>query len=49
MLYIHFGPQPRPATDSDVTGEGIIVRYDGEEIIGITILHASQRRRRRGR
>ena len=42
MLYIHFGPQPRPATDSDVTEEGVIVRYDGEEIIGITIVHASQ-------
>ena len=43
VLYIHFGPQPRPATDSELTDDDIIVRYDGEEVIGITILHASQR------
>lgn len=43
MLYVHFGPQPRPATDSDVTDEDSIVRYNGDEGIGITILHASQR------
>jgi uncharacterized protein YuzE len=42
VLYVHFGRQPRPATDSDVTDD-IIVRYDGNEVIGITILHASQR------
>ena len=43
VLYIYFGPQPRPATDSDVTDDDIIVRYDGDEVIGITILHASLR------
>jgi uncharacterized protein YuzE len=43
VLYVHFGRQLRSATDSDVTGDDIIVRYDGDEIIGITILHASQR------
>jgi uncharacterized protein YuzE len=43
VLYVHFGRKRRPATDSDVTGDDIIVRYDGDEIIGITILHASQR------
>ena len=42
VLYVNFGRQPRPATDSDLTGDDIIVRYDGEEVIGITILHASQ-------
>ena len=43
-LYVHFGPQPRSATDSELTDDDIIVRYDGEEVIGgITILHASQR------
>ena len=42
VLYVHFGAQPRPATDSDVTNDDIIVRYDGEEVIGITILYASQ-------
>lgn len=43
VLYVHFGPQPRPATDSELTDEDIIVRYAGGEVIGITILHASQR------
>ena len=42
-LYVHFGPHPRPATDSELTDDDIIVRYDGDEVIGITILHASQR------
>ncbi len=43
VLYVHFGLQPRSATDSELTDNDIIVRYDGYEIIGITILHASQR------
>ncbi len=43
VLYVHFGPQPRPATDSELTDDDIIVRYDGAQITGITILHASQR------
>ena len=43
VLYVHFSSQPRPATDSDVTDDDIIIRYDGDEVIGITILHASQR------
>ena len=43
VLYVHFGPQPRPATDSELTDDDIVVRYDGDEIIGITFLHASQR------
>ena len=43
VLYVHFGAQPRPATDSELTDDDIIVRYDGDEVIGITILHVSQR------
>ena len=43
VLYVHFGRQPRPATDSELADDDIIIRYDGEEVIGITILHASQR------
>ena len=43
VLYVHFGPQPRSATDSELTDDDIIVRYDGDEVIGITVLHASQR------
>ena len=43
VLYVHFGAQPRPVTDSELTDDDIIVRYEGDEVIGITILHASQR------
>ena len=42
VLYISFD-KPRPATDSELTDDDIIIRYDGDEIIGITILHASKR------
>ena len=33
VLYVHFGLQPRPATESELTDDGIIVRYYGEEVI----------------
>ncbi len=41
-LYVNF-KKPSHATDSDLTDEDVIIRYEGEEIIGLTILHASQR------
>jgi uncharacterized protein YuzE len=34
---------PSVATDSELTEDDIIVRYDGEEVIGMTVLHASKR------
>ena len=42
VLYISFD-KPRPATDSELTDDDVILRYDGEDLIGITILHASKR------
>lgn len=42
VLYISFD-KPRPATDSKLTDDDTILRYDGEELTGITILHASKR------
>lgn len=43
VLYINF-QQPSLAIDSELTDEDIIVRYDeNEEVIGYTILRASQR------
>lgn len=41
-FYINF-KKPSFATDSEITDEDIIVRYEGEQIIGLTILHASSR------
>lgn len=43
VLYVHFKTPGAAATDSELTDDDIILRYDGAEIIGITILHASQR------
>ncbi len=42
VLYVNFR-KPSFATDSELTEDDIIVRYSGEEIVGFTILHASQR------
>jgi uncharacterized protein YuzE len=42
VVYINFR-KPAHATDSELTDDDIIVRYDGDEIIGVTILHASKR------
>ena len=42
VLYINFR-KPSVATDSELTDEDIIVRYAGDDVIGVTILHASSR------
>ena len=42
VLYVHF-KEPEPATDSELTDDDIILRYAGDEVIGITVLHASKR------
>ena len=41
-LYVNF-KKPSHATDSELTDEDVIVRYEGDAVIGLTILHASQR------
>ena len=42
VLYINF-KKPSHATDSELTDDDVIIRYEGEEIIGLTILHAGTR------
>lgn len=42
VLYINF-TKPSVATDSELTDDDIIIRYDDDEVIGLTILHASER------
>jgi uncharacterized protein YuzE len=42
VLYVNF-KKPSEATDSELTDDDVIIRYEGEEVIGCTILHASQR------
>lgn len=43
-LYINFR-KPSYATDSEMTDEDVIVRYHDDEVIGLTVLHASKRAR----
>jgi uncharacterized protein YuzE len=42
VLYVNF-KKPANATDSELQDDDIIVRYEGDEVIGLTILHASRR------
>ena len=41
-LYINF-KKPSHATDSDITDDDVIIRYEDGEVVGLTILHASKR------
>lgn len=43
VLYINF-KKPSIATDSELTDDDVIVRYEDDEVIGLTILHVSTRR-----
>lgn len=45
VLYVNFA-KPNIATDSDLTDDDVIVRYNGSDVVGYTILHASQRKAR---
>jgi uncharacterized protein YuzE len=42
VLYIHL-KQPSCATDSELTDDDVIIRYEGDEVVGLTVLHASTR------
>ncbi len=42
VLYVNFR-NPSEADDAELTDDDIIVRYAGEEVVGLTILHAGSR------
>ncbi len=42
VLYLHF-KKPNHADDSKMTEDEIIIRYEKKEIVGLTILNASQK------
>jgi uncharacterized protein YuzE len=42
VLYINF-KKPSHATDSELTDDDILVRYENDEVVGLTVLHASKR------
>lgn len=41
-LYVNFR-KPSYATESELTDEDVIIRLEGETVIGFTVLHASKR------
>lgn len=41
VLYLHF-KKPNHADHSEMTDDNIIIRYKNSEVIGVTILNASQ-------
>jgi uncharacterized protein YuzE len=42
VLYLSFA-RPQQATDSAMGEDGNVYHYRGEQLVGVTILHASQR------
>lgn len=42
VLYVNF-KKPSHADDSELMDDDIIVRYEGGQIVGITVLNASKR------
>jgi uncharacterized protein YuzE len=43
VLYLNF-KKPSHADDTELTDDDILIRYEKGEVVGVTILHASQRR-----
>ena len=44
VLYISF-ERPQKATDTEVTDEGILLRFRDKKLVGITVLNASRFKR----
>ena len=48
VLYVSF-KRPQKATNSEMQEEGVLLRYRGKEVVGITVLDASKRKGSRQR
>lgn len=44
VLYVNF-KKPGHADDSELTDDDVIVRYEKGQVVGMTFLHASKRRK----
>lgn len=42
VLYVNF-KKPSRADDSELTDDDVIIRYEGDEVVGMTVLNASKR------
>lgn len=45
VLYVNF-KKPNRADDSELLDNDVLVRYEGEEIVGMTIMNASKKSRK---
>lgn len=43
VLYINFYYPPKTATESEVTDDDVVIRYENDEVIGLTILSVQTR------
>jgi len=44
VLYIDFHNPPQSSDETELTEEDIVIRYgEGDEVVGLTVLHASDR------
>ncbi|MCC6298431.1 MAG: DUF2283 domain-containing protein [Anaerolineales bacterium] len=44
VLYLNF-KNPNRADDSELLDNDVLVRYEGEEVVGMTVMNASKRRK----
>jgi len=44
VLYLNF-KKPSHADDTELTDDDVIIRYENGEVVGITVLHASKRKK----
>ena len=42
VLYVSF-ERPQDATDCELTEDGVLMRYRGERLVGVTVLNARKR------
>jgi uncharacterized protein YuzE len=47
VLYVNY-KKPSRATESELRDDDVIVRYEGSEVVGLTVLHASKRQKDEG-
>ena len=42
VLYVSF-ERPQGATDSELSEDGVLMRYRGDQLVGVTVLNARKR------
>jgi len=45
VLYVNFNDKPVEADDSELTDDGLIIRYRDGKVIGVTMMNAQNKKR----